>query len=90
MKVFLISTIEEYGKFVSYCINHDINVWRLYWDEREKGDRCYAIHWGNGRCFYSSRKYWETEGYDIIVPRFELDGWGNYIITNMMTEGGEG
>ena len=77
MKVYLISNIEEYGKFISYCIEHDINVWRLYWDEKEKGDRCYQIDWSNKRCFYSSRKYWEDNGYGIIIPQFVLDKYGN-------------
>lgn len=44
--VYLILDIEEYGKFISYCIEHDISVWRTYWDEREKGNRCYQIDWG--------------------------------------------
>lgn len=77
MKVYLIKNIEEYGKFISYCIDHDINVWRLYWNEKEKGNMCYRIDWGNGRCFYSSKKYWEDNGYEIVVPNFFLDKYGN-------------
>ena len=76
-KAFLISNIEEYGKLISYCINHDITVWRTYWDEKEKGDRCYVIDWGNGRCFYSSKKYWEDNGYEIVIPEFVLDEYGS-------------
>ena len=42
---YLISNIEEYGKFLSFLINNDFNVYRLYWDERTKCDRCYQIDW---------------------------------------------
>lgn len=77
MKVYLIKNIEEYGKFIAYCIDHDINVWRLYWDEKEKGNICYRIDWGNGRCFSSSKKYWEDNGYEIVEPNFILDEYGN-------------
>ena len=84
MKAYLINNIEEYGKLISYCIEHDVNVWRSYWDEREKGDRCYHIDWETKRCYYSSRKYYENEGYEIIVPIFNVDEWGNYKIINQM------
>lgn len=40
-KVYLIRNIEEYGKLMAYCINKDITVWRTYWDETQKGNRCY-------------------------------------------------
>lgn len=42
---FIISNIEEYGKLIAFCIRNDICVFRTYWDEREKGDRCYSIDW---------------------------------------------
>lgn len=35
-RVYYIANIEEYGKFISYCIENDVNVFRTYWDEREK------------------------------------------------------
>lgn len=85
-KAYLIADIEEYGKLVSLCVENDISVWRLYWDEREKGDRCYEINWQEKRCYYSSRKYYENEGYKIIAPIFNVDKFGRYKIINNPTE----
>ena len=75
---YLISNIEEYGKFMSFFINHDITVFRVYWDEREKGNRCFNIDWGNKRCYYSSKGYYFNEGYEIITPTFECNQYGDY------------
>lgn len=76
-KAYLINSIEEYGKFISFCINKDILVWRTYWNEREKGDRCYAIDWKEKRCYYSPRLYYENNGYEIVVPTFTLNIYGD-------------
>lgn len=84
-KAYLLISIEEYGKFIAYCIENDISVFRTYWDEREKGDRCYSIDWQQKRCYYSSRKYWESEGYEIIIPNLYVDKYGNYKIDNTST-----
>lgn len=78
--VLAISNIEEYGKLVSYCIEKDINVWRTYWDERRKGDRCYHINWVKKSCYYASRSFYEQEGYEILKPIFVLDEYGRYQI----------
>lgn len=77
-KAYLIANIEEYGKFISFCINNDITVWRTYWDEREAGDRCYQIDWKEKRCHYSPRCYYENNGYEIVVPRFTLNNYGDF------------
>lgn len=77
-KAFLITNIEEYGKLISFCIENDISVWRTYWDEREKGDRCYNIDWKEKRCYYSSRRYYENNGYEIVSPTFQLNEYGTY------------
>ncbi len=79
-KAYLIKNITEYGKFISYCINNDITVWRTYWDERESGDRCYSIRQEERRCYHSSRHYYEVNDYRIVIPIFQLDKYGNYII----------
>ena len=81
-KAYLLMSIEEYGKFIAYCIENDITVFRTYWDEREKGDRCYSIDWQQKRCYYSSRKYWESEGCEIIIPNLYADKYGNYKMDN--------
>lgn len=79
-KAYLITNIEEYGKLIAFCIEKDICVFRTYWDEREKGDRCYCIDWQGNRCFYSSRRYWEDNGYEIVTPNFYVDDYGKYKI----------
>ena len=76
-KVFLITSIELFGKFVSYCIDNDISVWRLYWDDREKGDRCFHINWKEQRCYYASKKFYEEEGFEVTTPLFVLN-FGQY------------
>lgn len=76
-KVYLIKNIEEYGKFISYCINKDISVFRTYWDEKEAGDRCYRIDWNEKRCYYSSKSYFEKD-YTIVTPVFILNNDGDY------------
>ena len=75
---YLISNIEEYGKFISFLINHDVNVFRLYWDEREKGNRCFNIDWKDNRCYYSSKDFYLREGYEIVTPIFECNQYGDY------------
>lgn len=75
---FIISNIEEYGKLISFCIRYDICVFRTYWDEREKVDRCYSIDWKEKKCLYSPRLYFENNGYEIVTPIFQLDDYGNY------------
>lgn len=77
-KAYLITSVGEYGKFISFCIENDISVWRTYWDEREKGDRCYNIDWKEKRCYYSSRRYYENNGYEIVSPTFQLNEYGKY------------
>ncbi len=76
---YLISNIEEYGKFLSFLINNDVNVYRLYWDERAKGDRCYQIDWKEKNCYYDKREYYEDNGYEIIdnVRECYIDGCWN-------------
>lgn len=73
---YLITDIEEYGKFISFCINNDVCVFRTYWDEKEKGDRCYRIDWREKHCFYSSRRYFEINGFSVVTPVFVLDKYG--------------
>ena len=80
MKVYLIKNIEEYGKLIAYCIEKDINVFRSYWDDREKGDRCYHISFKDKRLYYSSKEYYENEGAEIIIPEFYCTNFGKYKI----------
>lgn len=74
---YLITDIEEYGKFISFCIENDVCVFRTYWDENEKGDRCYRIDWREKHCFYSPRRYFETNGFSVVTPVFVLDEYGH-------------
>ena len=88
-RAFLITNIEEYGKLISFCIENDVTVWRTYWDEREKGDRCYQIDWQEKKCCYSSRRYYENEGYEIVTSTFLLDKYGEYKIVNREVQSDE-
>lgn len=76
-KVFWLTTIEQYGKFVSYCVSNDISVWRLYWDDREKQTRCYHIDWEAKRAFYAPWKFYVDEGFEVVSPIFVLN-FGEY------------
>ena len=75
---YLISNIEEYGKLIAFCIDNDIGVFRTYWDEREKGNRCFNINCEDKRCYYSSEQYYLNEGYEIKTPKFELNEYGKW------------
>lgn len=87
--VYLIENITEYGKLMAYCIEHDISVWRTYWDEREAGKRQYCIDWKEKRCYYADHEYYsvknsrfweEGKTYKIVKPIFGVDQWGQIII----------
>lgn len=84
-KAFLITSVEEYGKLIAFCISKDICVYRTYWDEREKGSRCYNINWKERRCYYSNIRYYEANGYEIVKPIFCLNAYGEYDIYNART-----
>ena len=71
-----IKNVEEYGKLMAYCIEHDISVWRTYWDERKKDDRSYDIDWTEKMCCYGSERYYRHEGYTVIEPKFEFNEYG--------------
>lgn len=77
---YLITNIQEYGKFISYCIENDISVWRTYWDEREKENRCYHINWEKEICYYATKQYYKENNIEVVVPIFYLDEYGNYKI----------
>ena len=79
-KCYRIKNIEEYGKLISYCIDNDINVFRTYWDEREAGNRCFWINHKEKRCYYASRKFYESEDYQVVEPTFALDTFGKFHI----------
>lgn len=76
----IISSIEDYGKLISYCIENDICVFRSYWDEREKDDRLYFINRSENRLNYSDKRYFIEKGYEIHKPVFVLDNYGKYLI----------
>lgn len=79
-KAYLIKNITEYGKFIAYCIDKDISVFRCYWEEIEKGTRCYNIDFKHKQLYYSSKDYYEDNLYEIIEPIFELDEFGNFVL----------
>ena len=77
---YLITNVEEYGKFISFCINNDITVSRTYWNEKDGGGRCYNIGWKEKRCYYGPQCYYEKAGYEIVIPNFTLDVYGDFQI----------
>lgn len=81
-KAYLIRSIEEYGKFVAYCIDNDISVWRLHYDDREKAKFCLEIDWKAKRCFYSSLVFYLGKNYKIVLPKFEIDKFGRVELLN--------
>lgn len=83
---FIISNIEEYGKLIAFCIENDICVFRTYWNEREKGDRCYSIDWKEKKCLYSPRLYYENNDYEILSPIFKPNEYGDYRWCNLCIE----
>lgn len=86
MKVYLIKNIEEYGKLMSYCIERDISVFRTYWDEREKGNRCYNISFEEKQCYHSSKQYYKSQGAEILIPEFRCTKFGHYDIEKEVKE----
>lgn len=80
-RAYIINNIEEYGKFIAFCIDKDINVFRAYWNEKEKGKVCYEIDWKQKRCFYANVNYFRNEeDYEIIEPVFLADEFGKVFI----------
>lgn len=77
-KVYLIRNIEQYGKFIAYCIKHDIKVWRVYWNEHH--NHCYCIDWEQKKCTYGSINYWDDKGYMILEPTFSFDEFGEIVM----------
>ena len=83
-RAFLITSVEEYGKLVAFCISKDISIYRTYWDEREKGSRCYNINWKEKRCYY------ENNGYEIVKPIFRPNAYGEYVLYGVSTSNAKG
>ena len=81
-----ITTIKEYGLLMAYCIERDISVFRTYWDEREKDDRCYYVSFKDKRCYYSSSSYYIKSGYKIVEPGFWADECGRINIRRPINE----
>lgn len=79
-KAYLIKNITEFRKFIAYCINNDISVWRTYWHNGYKGERCYYIDWRERECHYASCNYYYCAHYKIVIPIFQIDNYGNYVI----------
>ena len=75
---YLITNVEDYGKLMAFCINNDVTVWRTYWNEKDEGGRCYNIDWKEKRCYYGPQCYYEKEGYEIVIPNFTLDIYGDF------------
>ena len=94
-KYYLLENIEEYGKFIAFCINNDINVFRTYWMESFKGEIAYHIDWMAKRCFYRTVKYKKDgdiitdDEYDVVRPIFTFNKYGNIELTHQHEDKGE-
>ena len=84
-KAFLITSVEEYGKLMAFCVSKDICIYRTYWDERENGNRCYNIDWKKKCCYYGKLRYYENNGYEIVKPIFSLNAYGEYVLYSVST-----
>lgn len=75
---YLIDNITDYGKLLSWCIEHDYCVFRCYWDEREKGKRCFHLSYSDKRLYYADISFYKSNGYKIVRPSFELSSYSKY------------
>lgn len=73
-----ISNIDDYSKFLAFCVQHDVCVSRLYWSAIDAGDRCFFIDWRERCCYYSPRAYFLIHDYCLVHPSFVLNSSGNY------------
>lgn len=92
--VYLIKNIEEYGKLMAFCIDHDITVRRTYWNERDRGNVGYQIDWKQKRCFYAKIDYWkgmniDNKVYNVVEPIFIFDEYGKVALTSHSEDKGE-
>lgn len=78
-----IDNISDYGKLVSYCIEHDVSVFRSYYDNRVL--RFYHIDLSDKRLYYVTDKshlksLYPDDDQNVIVmkPDFKLDDYGHY------------
>ena len=81
-EAFIIDNITDFGNLMAFCIDQDITVWRTYFNEREKNNRCYSIDWKEKRCYYARKEYWLDKGYKVYKPTFYVDEWGKIEIKN--------
>lgn len=73
---FLIDNIEDYGKLVSYCIEHDISVFRSYYIP----GHYYEIDFDSNKLFHSNQEFYKEEGYILQRPKFIYTRYKEYIL----------
>ncbi len=76
--VYLIKNIKQFGFLIAYCIDRDISVFRTYY--RDGDNLCYDINFKEKRCFYASIDYYESLGYEIVEPRFDIDEYSKVVL----------
>ena len=92
--VYLLKNIEEYGKFMAFCIDNDISVYRTYWQEIFKGEIAYFIDWKSKRCFYVGVKLKKDgniidDNYNVVSPIFTFDKYGKIELTHQHEDKGD-
>lgn len=73
---FLIDNVEDFGKLVSYCIEHDISVFRSYYIP----GHYYHIDFDLKRLFHSKKEFYQEEGYVLKKPKFIYTRYQEYIL----------
>ena len=68
-KAFKINNANDYGLLMAFCIEHDVSVFRTYFNVGE----VYNIDFNDKRCYHSKEKYYIDNGYTILVPDFYFD-----------------
>lgn len=86
--IYKINNITEYGKFISFCIEHKIDVCKCVWNPKM---RYFYIDWRNEICYAGTANYFEKYGislkFDCIIirPTFIMDKYGHYQIVTECT-----
>lgn len=77
---YLIDNITDFGKFLTFCIQNDFSVFRTFWDDREKGKRCFHLSYSDKLVYYSDISFYKSKGYKILRPSFELNSYSEYYV----------
>lgn len=72
--VYYIDNIVDYGYFIAFCIDKDINVWRAYYETREP--KCFCIDWKERKLLYATADFYKECDYKVVRPKFVINEYG--------------